>query len=836
MKNIFLAILLSFALISCDSDEKEQSGIGNSQKAISVSNIILPPTGATYKFTVTTDRPWKMEILNGSIPDYITITPMHASAGTTNVTVDASLATQDINANLQFKFEDNGQPFATIPLIQKVPVLEIIYPDENTKNLNLGWDLQVKKITIRSNTDWKISSDQDYLNGVKLSKESYTYVNNSDPAEAYKVQDTDIEISPKAYNLGVDKRELSLKIVGAAGEKTLNISQEYKTLQGASSDGENYIEFAPCGDNSKKDIYINSGFEGFLITAVDDKDTKIELLNFSQNDQSDGDKQPYHYKVSCLNPYREPISGRIVLTAEVDGLEPKPQNDQLEFVINKYKLGFNDKNDEVAEKICLPYNNETSDLIKFMSSGAWELELGEDCDWLEIESTSNNLSGNGSEYGEDQSNLGVTLVTKKNLHISKKNKGSVLLKSTEEGVKLTAKLPVIQEHFQFSSTILESDEFESDETEREYTINCSEGWSIKVEDGSDWLTLIDKKGNECSELNGDGGPDSEKIVIKAKKNTSSERVGCIKIYSNTHEDLDDENQRDALGYKPIICTVTQLEYIFEVSSDDDNFSFGALPEGDKKTINVTCSSTWNITPRGDYSWIKINGADLTKKMPFSGNEKLEITVSDNTVCESRSGAFDIISEGNTKSFTIEQDAFVFDTVKESITDIDAFPENPITVTLGPSLGKWEVREILDWINVEPKSGKGGQDIVFTLDNNITEEPESGNRELTVKITSVNNEQMYKEVYFSQKAHWLIVSEDEVKIDAEPSSPTQITVNCASTWDIGESADWLEITDVSVTGFKIDADDNKTGKDRSATITVKDSHGVEKKIEVTQFAK
>lgn len=818
MRNLLFAIFIALTLVACDSEEYKQGQV-NSSSAVSVSNIILSPTGGEQTFTVTSNSNWNITqvVNNNNTEDRVVISPLeYGAAGTHQVTINVnngSIVNNHVDVTLLFSNEDGT--FASVPVRQNKPYLSV-----SSTNLLYDWfecsHRDAYEIDITSNTDWRF---EDIAPSAWLSTSDTQYTH---PGSPFERETKTITIFPNSYNLDAGDRKISLKLFAANDEKIIEINQSHKTLTYEYAGGE-VIEFGPCNsEKNKQSITITSEFDSWEIDTEDSNGNQCDWIK--DYSPKSGQNQTPVTIIPNANNSREDKSGYILLIGNEPGLESNPPTRMIPVKLQGYKLGFNGNTNDIADELSLPWDKAgTKQSVPFESSGAWSIEKASG-DWFTITTSQGETSGEGAEYNEE-GDLKVHITPdSKNLHIKNDRDGRVILKSKEQGVNLTQTLPVKQHHFNFTSNLPSNVEINTDDTNTcSFDLECSGDWEI-IPEGS-WL--------DVTPLSGSG---NQKITYRATSNNTStnDRYGKITIHSVTHKNRNDKSQ---LGYNEIVCDIKQLKFLFEVDPRaGSTFDFEALPNSTSYSISVNCSANWNV--KSDASWVKVDNMNATSTLSYSGNKTLSITVDNNVEKDQRTGSITIGNtvNGTTYRFNIRQKAFEFDTGKISIYDIDAISPEVRTITLGNSMGNWVVNTP-DWISASPSSGTGGNvDIKLTIQSYQTESQQP-NREYTVTITSQLNSNLAKEIYISQKAHWLVVSDSAINIASKPTSNSIVRVECAGNWSVSTDANWIELPTKTGNGngsFTIKASEN-TGKERTATIVV-DSRGVKRTIEVTQAAK
>ena len=292
------------------------------------------------------------------------------------------------------------------------------------------------------------------------------------------------------------------------------------------------------------------------------------------------------------------------------------------------------------------------------------------------------------------------------------------------------------------------------------------------------------------------GNGSSRITFTPQPNpNTSKRSTTVRIHSTVNN-----------AYKDIVFQ--QNEYVFDTKAE--SYSFTEL-SSDRKAIKVTSSGDWNVS--NCPSWANLSMASG----PGSGT--VYLTVEKNVNKSERTSSFTIASVLNrnlTKTITISQDAYVFDTQSEN------FSYDPINGKSDKfnvvSSGNWVVKDSPSWVGLSHSSGsgaEGGKSTTVTINpsNNLNE----AGRSAVVKIVSADNSSLVKNINVSQSAFEFSLSSQSLSFAASKSTPQKVTVKCSGAWTAKSDASWLGVT-TDNDSLLISVSDN-TSSERKGSVTV-----------------
>ena len=347
------------------------------------------------------------------------------------------------------------------------------------------------------------------------------------------------------------------------------------------------------------------------------------------------------------------------------------------------------------------------------------------------------------------------------------------------------------------------------------TFTSSGPWKLRLESSDndvDWLTAgfaangrsiaMTSAGKDA--LSGTAG--TWTIVFKAvNPNRSAQpRKMDVFITSDYHEGKNVPQAKKTLG-------ITQKQYYFNIDASSlQKSSISAYQAGDF-TFQVDCGAPWRIMSCPEW---------VDQISPVEGDGKsddpvfVKVRFKDNTGekwQQTRSGVFKIRSydsvmtmpddpeyQGDDRSFSVEQDAFVFDVSAEesySLGSLDTKANDfKVSSTAGAS---WTITtgKNSSWVTPSVSQGTGTQNVSFSLGENGTLEK----RKDTVIVSSGVVD---KTVTFEVEQGEYRFNSETVTFDefAELSQPaTSFNVDCLGPWTIQNCPDWITLSKMSGSG-------------------------------------
>ena len=298
----------------------------------------------------------------------------------------------------------------------------------------------------------------------------------------------------------------------------------------------------------------------------------------------------------------------------------------------------------------------------------------------------------------------------------------------------------------------------------------------------------------------------------------SKRTGQALIYSEANKES-----------KTI--TFTQDEFVFDSTSEE--FSYTEL---DKKRneIKITSSGPWTIQDRPSWMHVSSEKGDST--------DNITVWPTNNTGLSPREDSFHIVSTLNdtlSKSITVKQQAFKFDTSPESFS-YTTLEERKDTFNVLSS-GSWTAKNIPAWLSLSKTSGSGSESgstesITVTSTKNLTDTIRVG----TIQIVSDDNNKHIKKVQVKQDKFIFDVDKREHRFNypiAADNPALTVIVNCSAGWTVSNDSDWIIPSLTGGTGnasFNITPTTNTKTSRRQGKITITSNmNDLTKEIAISQ---
>jgi hypothetical protein len=333
--------------------------------------------------------------------------------------------------------------------------------------------------------------------------------------------------------------------------------------------------------------------------------------------------------------------------------------------------------------------------------------------------------------------------------------------------------------------------------------------SVDVTSNTAWTASSDESWLTVSTASDSG---NGKIVFTAEANTAiTTRQATITI--------------SATGVTSKTITITQdaAAITLSVSANTANISYLA---NSKDSVDVTSNTFW--TASADKTWLTVGPAS------DSGNGKIVFTAEANTAITTRQATITISATGVTsKTITITQDAAAIELfVSANTVSISKLANSKDSVDI-TSNTSWTASSDKTWLTVNPASGTGNDEIVFTAEANAA----ITTRQATVTISATGVTSKTITITQDEGAATLSLSISNMSVIKDESSGHLFQVYSNTDWTATSNKIWLTFSSsASGTGngsitFKVEA--NTTNTAREATITVSATGVASKTVILTQ---
>lgn len=338
---------------------------------------------------------------------------------------------------------------------------------------------------------------------------------------------------------------------------------------------------------------------------------------------------------------------------------------------------------------------------------------------------------------------------------------------------------------------------DSSESSASFNILSNIDW--KASSDSDWCKLSATSGSRHGE-----------ITVSATENPSvDKRTAKVKISS-----------KDGSITSSLNVIQDGAEPYLTVSEEDLRL---AAVNG-KATLEIKSNASWTIETYGNWFDCDV--------LSGKGDRKLTITALDNVDTFEQSGAI-IITAGSLISYiTLSQEAAQPALTVSSSSLKFGCEYSSLTLSISSNTG-WHIKNECDWLFVMTTNGYKDQEVsIIALDNVSLD-----SRGTSITVVT-NDDSVSRTVSVSQDGFTPYINVDPESIEL-PYGQSNAYVGVESNWQwTAQSNDesWCTIEVLGASGIRVNATENKTGKDRKAQITIKsEGSSVTKKVNVTQKA-
>jgi hypothetical protein len=756
--NAYLSVLAVSLICACSKDGTTvQQPLDEGGPVTSLDDTEIICTGGEFTLAFTSNSSWEMK----NCPDWLTVSKKSGKQGTTVISFKA-----DINktraartANITFSAKDGSfdKPFK---VSQNFPYLRI-----DTDSLAFNWNAAREKhegITTDTNTKIvKISSNVQWqIDGLATTKSANVDVNDYGLSAIEGRDDYDLEIIPLRDNYGKTPTDNQVRIYPvmpdangklveipseAADNYTVKLHQANLRFLINDSTDDSSIEFSELNDNNNINFTIDAEVPWTVSKCPDwvvmssRKGEGISTINFL----ADG-----------ATPTTEPRSGIITLTTAA-GASRNIEVSQKGYVFSVEDAAVMIGNDDLSE---YKFNITTTGTWKITNVPSWLSVSPLEC----TETT--------PQSGNQVHEITIKAVGQ---NLTFDDYGQVLTISSTMN-NLSAVKNITQDKFIFdvtpNSTLADLPTMNT--TKYATTINSSGRWEITGM--PDWIDVSKTSSDIKGLFNITIGANSGNPDI------TSDRSETLTVTSLNHKDAGQTVTRTIV--------VKQRKYTFEVSPltaiDLAAYkqTFGAFAK------TVKCSSDWILESYPSWVVPSVTSGDGTTDATIIFTPTINSTKSSRTE--------DIVVKSlynnETKSFAVNQDAFVFDNDSKSydvaVMNTAGFP---VTFELTAEAG-WTLQSgYPSWLNPSGTSGTGTSTVTFTPDPN----PDLSERTGTATILStVSGEN--KTITFTQEKYVFDSSAESHTYTELATTSTPLDVTSSGPWTITDAPSWISLSSKS----------------------------------------
>lgn len=313
------------------------------------------------------------------------------------------------------------------------------------------------------------------------------------------------------------------------------------------------------------------------------------------------------------------------------------------------------------------------------------------------------------------------------------------------------------------------------------TTNGSYTWNKNEIDS--WLTI---------------SQDKEGLNITAAKNPNTQqRIDTLTIYMT--------GLTEGSVSHDVVITQFGTEYSFEV--DKTAISTGSSKYSE--TISITTNDEW--TASTSNSWISLSATSGT------GDKAIDVTISDNTSTETRTGSITItgVHSDNTSTITVNQSGRYLTVEPSSVSFGTEGGSSIVTVDTD---GSFSASTANNWITIKTN----GNQVTITTTRNDGKTTRNG--EVTIKLTDLTKGSLARTVTVSQAGTDYNFSVNKNTLTGTSASWSEnIILTTNDSWTATSNSGWITLSKTSGTNnatIKVTISENTTTSQRTGTVTLK----------------
>lgn len=340
----------------------------------------------------------------------------------------------------------------------------------------------------------------------------------------------------------------------------------------------------------------------------------------------------------------------------------------------------------------------------------------------------------------------------------------------------------------------------SSATSLEYE-NVASAYNITIESEADWSATASASWINISPKSGTSGESDVTIEVAPNTNTEA-RTGYVAFFTGSENKLQIE--------------IVQRGIYIEA---DEELNYEAFSE--TKTLNINSNTDWQVF--SSPNWVTLS------KTKGSGDDVIQVSVSDNPSSVARSGEIVIGCQGLDLKFTVQvgQRGKLFAPLTNLLEFSDKAGSNTFRII---SNTNWSSTCSDTWFTATPKEGIGDAEVNVTVSENLSSTERTGNIEYKYADAS-------RSVVISQLAKYLTIDNKVFDFASTGGSHIiDIATNAKWTAEIEHQVSWLKLSTSSgdgATQLAITAEDNPTINVRSTAVVIKSDYSQDVRILVSQ---
>ena len=333
-------------------------------------------------------------------------------------------------------------------------------------------------------------------------------------------------------------------------------------------------------------------------------------------------------------------------------------------------------------------------------------------------------------------------------------------------------------YFYMADTSTEYDSLKVGVKGADYALRITSVTAWTASTSGSWFTISPSEGPAGT---------TDVVLSVSPSNTTSTRSGKVDFKIGS-KGLFSVN----VNQEPLYCTVSS-----------ESLSIGAV--GGRGTITVSSNTEWTIISKP--SWITTNVES------GSGNGTIDVTASEHTGREARSGVITVGVRGVTglvHSISVNQSQYYFNLSPSSLAMLPSTGgTHKVTIA---SDDAWKAEEEESWLSLSAVTGEGNIDVTITTADNPSIKDRSGKVLFTPKYASPI------EFPVKQAGRHLSVNTTRVIFYWRGGESQPITVTTDGTFSVTTQCKWLKINQ-SGHSFTLTADEHDAQEPRSGVVTV-----------------
>lgn len=250
-------------------------------------------------------------------------------------------------------------------------------------------------------------------------------------------------------------------------------------------------------------------------------------------------------------------------------------------------------------------------------------------------------------------------------------------------------------------------------------------------------------------------------------------------------------------------TVVQQGCYFNAGDWTNGIQLG--PDAQSSSCNFDCNLSW--TASANVSWISlINNSGSPNK-----EQTILFTVTANSTQESRVGEILISYNGGETKIPVVQESAYLNSSSETITFASTGGSHAVSIS---SNSGWIARTDASWLTLSKRAGNGQVELTLTAADNPSNEVRSA-----VVIFKLGANGVEKKLAISQKGRYLNVPVSKINF-LKKGGEQSFNIDSDGKLEASSSCAWLQAKIETGNVLVLTADENTSGTERSAIVSIK----------------